>query len=222
MKNLSLIACAATVLFSAGHSANAQDSNWTLRTGPASVRFNASSSLSVAGTPFPGAESLVSDNTALAFEVGYAATKNVDIRLALGIPPTTTLSAGGALQALIPPLTGTLGKVTYGPVILTATYSLGAPGSVRPYIGAGVTYLKVFSTSDADLSGLQVDSAWGTTIQAGLDIPIDSRWSLFLDARKIYVKTTATSTVPALGGPPVVASVNLDPVVVHAGIGYRF
>lgn len=222
MKFSSLSACVAALTLTVSPFASAQDSNWSLRAGPASVQFNAGSTLNVAGSPFPGAQSLVSDNTALAFEAGYRATDRVDIRLAFGIPPTTTLSAGGALQALVPPLTGTLGKVTYGPVILTATYAFGAPGSVRPYLGAGLTYLRVFSTSDADLSGLQVDSAWGTALQAGLDIPIDSKWSVFLDARKVFVKTTATSTVPALGGPPVVASVNLDPLVVHAGIGYRF
>jgi outer membrane protein len=222
MQHFSIRSSVATLLLAASLPALADTTNWFLRTGPASVQFNASSTLEVNGAAFPGAQSLVSNNTALAFELGYAATQDLAVRLAFGLPPTTTLTAGGALQSLVPPLTGTLGTVTYGPVVLTATYSFGAPGTVRPYVGAGASYLKVFSTGDADLAGLKVDSAWGAAVQAGVDVPLDTNWSLFLDVRKIFVKTSATGTVPALGGPPVLASVNLDPVVIHAGVGYRF
>lgn len=222
MQRFSLIACAAAFLFGAGQPALAQTTNWFLRAGPAAVQFHAGSNLEVGGAAFPGAQSLVSNNTALAFEVGYSMTQDAAVRLAFGVPPKTTLTAGGALQSLVPPLTGTLGTVTYGPVILTATYSFGSSGAVRPYVGAGVSYLKVFSTGDADLAGLKVDSAWGTALQAGVDVPVTSNWSLFIDVRKIFVKTSATGTVPALGSPPVLASVKLDPVVIHAGIGYRF
>jgi outer membrane protein len=43
-----------------------------------------------------------------------------------------------------------------------------------------------------------------------------------MDARKIFVKTTATGAIPALGGPLATASVTLNPLVVHMGVSYRF
>jgi outer membrane protein len=80
----------------------------------------------------------------------------------------------------------------------------------------------VFSSNDGDIAGLKVDSAFGTALQAGLDIPLDKSWGLFLDIRKIYVRTTANGSIPAFGGPAAKADVTLDPTIVHAGLSYRF
>jgi len=202
--------------------AYAGESPWSLRAGPAQVAFDASASVSVAGTTFPGGNVGVQDNTALAFEIGYALDDRWTVRLALGVPPTTTFSAAGSLKGMVPPLTGTLGKVTYGPAVLSATYKLGSFGAVQPYVGAGINYTHVFSSNDGDIAGLKVDSAFGTALQAGLDIPLDKSWGLFLDIRKIYVRTTANGSIPAFGGPAAKADVTLDPTIVHAGLSYRF
>jgi outer membrane protein len=202
--------------------AHAEDSPWSIRVGPAMVAFDASAKVDVGGANVPGANVAVKDNTALAFDIGYALDDRWTIRTAFGVPPTTTLSAAGSLKGFVPPLTGTLGKVKYGPAVLSATWKLGKFGVFEPYLGAGLNYTHVFSSKDGDLAGLKVKSAFGTALQVGFDVSIDRHWGLFLDARKIYVKTTATGTVPALGGPPAKASVILDPLIVHMGASYRF
>jgi outer membrane protein len=202
--------------------AQAQTSPWSVRLGPAAVNFSAKSSVEVAGAVVPGGELAVKDNTTVALEIGYAIDDRWTTRLAIGVPPTTTLSAGGTLTGFVPPLTGTLGKIKYGPGVLSLTYKLGDFASFKPYVGAGVNYTWVISASDGDVSGLKAKSAWGTVLEAGFDVPLSPNWSLFLDVRKIFVKTSATGTLPALGGPPAKANLTLDPLITHLGVGYRF
>lgn len=214
--------CALSLMAMALPAAHAGDSPWSLRAGPAQVSFDTQSTVEVAGAPVPGGFIEAEDRTILAFELGYRATDRWTLRLAFGVPPTSRLSTGGTLNTLVPPLTGTLGRVKYGPAVLSATWKLGDFGALRPYVGAGINYTHVFKTTDGDIAGLRIKSAWGSALQAGFDVAIDRDWSLFVDARKVFVKTTATGAVPALGGPPAKADVTLDPLIVHAGISYRF
>lgn len=202
--------------------AHAADSPWSVRIGPAQVAFDASASIDVGGANVPGANATADENTTLAFDIGYALDDRWTVRAAFGVPPTTTLNAAGSLKGMVPPLTGKLGRVSYGPAVLSLTWKLGDFGMFQPYVGAGVNYTHVFSTEDGDIAGLKVKSAFGTALQLGVDVPINRTWGLFLDVRKIFVKTTATGTVPAFGGPPAEASITLDPLVVHMGASYRF
>lgn len=215
--------CAASLaLMLASLSAQAQSSPWTLRLGPARVLFDTKATVTVAGAEVPGGAVDASANTLLGMELGYAWTDNWTIRLALGVPPTTRLGASGSLTALVPPLTGTLGRVTYGPSVLSATYTLANVSGFKPYIGAGLNYTWVLASKDADVAGLEVKSAFGSALEAGFEYALTPQWSLFADVRKVFVKTTATGTLPAVGGPDAVARVTLNPVIVHAGLGYRF
>lgn len=201
----------------------AQETPWSVRAGLATVNFAASQTrLSVAGSAVPGGDVKFSNNKALAFEVGYALTPAITARFAFGIPPTTRLSAAGSLQSSVPPLSGSLGKVQYGPAVLTLTHSLGQYGRFTPYVGAGINYTLVARTRDGDIADLKVKNAWGSVLQIGTDFQIDKQWSVFLDVRKVFVKTTASGSIPAFGSPPAHASVKLDPLLVHVGVGYRF
>lgn len=200
----------------------AQTSPWSVRTGPVAVLFDASSSVAVAGATVPGGTVAVKDNTTLGLEVGYAFSSDLTARFAFGVPPTTTLSADGSLKGLVPPLTGTLGKIRYAPAVLSLTHAFGPVGGVRPYLGAGINYTAVLKERDGDVAGLRVKDAFGPVLEAGVDVPLQNGWSLFLDVRKVFVKVKATGTLPAVGGPPATANVKLNPVLVHAGLGYRF
>lgn len=200
----------------------AQHTPWSLHAGFGTLRFSPSSQVEVAGRGVPGADIRVSDSHSLALEVGYDLTAQLTLRMAFGAPPSATLRTGGALNGLVPPLTGKLGEVKYMPLAPSITYRFGADGPIRPYVGAGVNHMRVLSTSDADVSNLRVQHATGPLLQAGLDMPLDPRWSLYVDARKVWLKATATGSLHALGGLPVRTEINLRPVTVFAGVGYRF
>lgn len=216
------LAAAALALWCTATAALAQASPWSLRAGPVAVKFNARSAVEVAGSAAPGADITVKDNTTLGLELGYAWSPELTARLAVGAPPTTTLSAGGTLAGYVPPLSGTLGRVKYGPAVLSLTHAFGTAGGIRPYVGAGLNYTFVLSSRDADVAGLTLKDAIGTALQAGVDVPIDGRWSVFVDARQVFVKVKATGTLPALGGPAATANVRLNPLLLNAGVGYRF
>ncbi|MCS3835753.1 outer membrane protein [Pseudomonas sp. JAI111] len=202
--------------------AAAEDSPWVLRVGPASVLWDESAKVKLGGASIPGADVNVKDNYSLAFDIGYEFTDNWSTHFAFGIPPKTKLTTAGSLNAARPPLSGTLGEVRYGPAILSAVYKFNPKGSISPYIGAGLTYVYVFSSKDGDVDSLKVDNTWGSVLQAGFTVPLQKNWSFFVDARKLFIKTKASGNIPALGGQAVSASFDLDPLIIHTGLEYHF
>ncbi|XAH21524.1 OmpW family outer membrane protein [Xylophilus sp. GW821-FHT01B05] len=207
-------------LSSATLPALAQTSPWSVRAGVAAIRLDTRSTVELpTGSVFPGGDLHAKNNTAVALEIGYAMTPDWTLRATLGTPPTTTLTSAGTLP---PAPTGILGKIRYAPLVFTATYGLGSLGPVRPYVGAGISYVWVMKEHSGDIAGLKADSAWGTVLQAGIEIPLSPQWSAFLDARKVFVKTTARGTVPAFGNVPGTARAKLDPAIYMVGVGYRF
>ncbi len=211
----SLSACALCI---ATVSASAADvSPWTLRLGPAHVGFSPQADVRVNGQLVPGGDAAASSSTTLGFELSYDIDERLTARFLAGIPPRTTLTGRGSLASA-----GQLGKVTYAPAVASLTYKLLADGPVRPYVGAGINYTIVTKNSDGFISHLDTHSAWGSVLQAGLEMPVDANWSVSLDARKIFLKTKASGSLPAMGGAQARADVKLDPLVIFLSVGRRF
>jgi len=207
---------AAGVLTSQSALAQSSAKKWWLHTGPVAVKFNTDTALIVAGAPVDGANAQAKDNTTLAFEIGYEVAPSTIVSLTVGVPPTTTLTGkGGPVDGL------ELGRAKYAPAVLSAHYHFDA-GVVKPYVGVGINYTMILDSRDGAVANLDVKNAWGAVIQAGVDVPINSAWFLFADLKKIYLKTTATGSVPAFGNPPAQAKLRLDPLLVNAGVGWRF
>lgn len=205
-------------LLAVGHSAaSADEGPWRVRVGPARITFDESVTLSAGGAAVPGAGATLSDNTALLAEIGYRLTPAWSLGLTIGVPPTTKVSGSGTAEAF-----GRLGKVTYGPLGLTAQYQFDLGLPVRPYVGAGAVYYMIMKTRDGAIQDLEVDNAWGSVLQVGAELPLSERYGLFLDVKKLFLKTTASGVLPAAGGAPVSANVTLNPLVVHAGLSIRF
>lgn len=214
-KPSTLAACA--LLLAATQACADEASPWTLRLGAAHVGFSTQADVSVSGSLVPGGDASASSNTTLGFELSYDISERWTARFLAGIPPQTTLTGQGSLASA-----GTLGKVTYAPAVASITYKLLTEGPVRPYVGAGINYTIVTKTKDAFISGLDVRNGWGSVLHVGLEVPIDPVWSVSLDARKIFLKTKATGTLPAMGGAATRAEVRLDPLVVFLSVGRRF
>lgn len=205
-----LAALAATPCWAAGD-------GWTVRAGLAHVGFSTQADVDVGGARVPGGDADASSNRTLGVELSVPITSRWDARLLVGVPPETTLTGAGALASA-----GRLGRVTYGPAALTATWALLDDGPWRPYLGAGLNYTIVFRSRDDFIADLDVRSAFGTVLQAGIEYVADRDWSVSLDARKIFLKTKAEGRLPALGNAPVKADVRLDPLVIFASVGRRF
>lgn len=50
-----------------------------------------------------------------------------------------------------------------------------------------------------------------------MDVPVQDNWYLNLDVKKVFLDTTAS-----FNGGAVVADVDIDPLLIGAGVGYRF
>lgn len=208
---------AGTLCLTAGQANAADPSPWTVRLGPAHVAFSTKADVQVGGSQVPGGDASASSSTTLGIEVAYDISDRLTARFLAGIPPETTLSGKGALASA-----GQLGKVTYAPAVLSLTWKLVEDGPVRPYVGAGINYTIVTRNRDAFITDLDTRSAWGSVLQLGVEFPIDPTWSVSLDARKIFLKTKATGTLPAFGGASTRADVRLNPLVVFLSVGRRF
>lgn len=195
----------------------AADEDWRLRVGPGRIAFHEQITLSISGAPVPGAGAKLSDDTTLLAEIGYRFTPEWSAGLTVGIPPTTDIDGTGSAAAF-----GRLGEMKYGPLALTGQYQFNAGGRLQPYLGAGAVYYLVMDEKDGAVAGLTVDNAWGSVLQAGVDYKLSPTLGLFVDVKKLFLKTTASGSLPALGGAPVKADAKLDPLVIQAGLLLQF
>lgn len=150
-------------------------------------------------------------------EFGYRFTPEWSAGLTIGYPPTATIQGEGTAAAL-----GTVGEATYAPAVLTLQYQFNTSGTFKPYVGAGSVYYAILDTNDGALAGLEVENAWGSVLQAGVEYEASKKMDVFVDVKKIFLDTTATGSVTAFGGAPATADVTLDPLVVHVGAVFNF
>jgi len=214
-------ALAALIMWPSASPAEA-DPRWSARLGYARTSFDTDSTITVAGQPAPGATVAIDDQTVPLGDAGFAFNDHWTARLAVGSPIDLPVNAGGSLRMLPAPLTGTLGTIEIAPIVISALYAPRPFGRLKPYAGAGVTYAWVREAKSGDVQSLRATSEWGVVVQAGCDATLGQRWFVFIDARKLYVGTSASGVIAALGGAPVSAAVNLDPLILNAGVGYRF
>ena len=107
------------------------------------------------------------------------------------------------------------------PPAVTAQYHFTGMGRFEPYVGAGVQYINFFNTGTGDnalgATKVNIDPAWGLTLQAGLDLSIGNGWSLNADVKKTFIDTEIS-----WNGTGIAADADLDPWIFSAGLGYRF
>ena len=69
------------------------------------------------------------------------------------------------------------------------------------------------------MNSVKYDNSFGYALQVGLDYKITEKVYLNLDIKKLYLSTEARVNA---GGTKVKADVDIDPLLVGVGIGYRF
>lgn len=123
--------------------------------------------------------------------------------------------------------TGTaLGNVDVGstwvlPPTLTLQYHFMPHEQLSPYVGVGLNASFFWDTKAAGptITGLSVNNSWGPAIQAGIDYNFSGHWFANLDVKQIFLNTAAHVSAGAVH---IKAKDALDPLVIGAGIGYRF
>lgn len=170
--------------------------------------------ITLAGGPVPGSNVTIGDATSATVDVGYFFTPNVAADLFLGIPATAEIAGAGSLEPL-----GTLAMVNYGPVILSAQYHFNNLGRVHPYLGLGVGRIVFLNERDRALANFSIDDSWAPAAQLGVRYELDAAWMLNADVRYVPFSTHASGS---LGGAPVRATLDFDPILANVGLTYRF
>jgi outer membrane protein len=184
-----------------------------LHFGPGALVFDAGATVKSSGVVIPGATVHIDPNVTLITELGYRWSR-VGVSLTGGYPPLATVNGAGSLSSL-----GSLGRIRYGPTVLSLQYHLPNIGRLDPYIGAGPVFLLIFKNEDDAVRHLNVRDSTGAAVQLGAEFRLAPAWSLVIDVKKASLKTTATAV---LDGAPISANIRLDPTVITGGFSYRF
>lgn len=103
------------------------------------------------------------------------------------------------------------------PPVITLQYHPFPKARVSPYIGAGVNAMVYFSGTDYNGFNVKLRDEFGYAFQMGADIPLQGRWSLNVDAKKVFTNTRAN-----IDNGTLYTHVGLSPWVVSMGVGRKF
>lgn len=153
-------------------------------------------------------------------DITYMATSNIGVELILATSPHD-LDGTGGIAAL-----GKAAETMLLPPTLLLQYHFDTGTGFRPYLGAGLNYtITYLENADRSLEAVlgpttvSADNSLGWAVQAGVDYHINERWFINFDVKYIDigvdVELNSAGTVRTL-------DVDINPVVVGIGFGYRF
>lgn len=211
-------------LIAARGAAAIEQGDWLVRARIAAVvPQDDSGAVSVGGAAIAGSGVSVDTGYTLDLDFTYMFTDHIGAELLLDLTSEHDINSTGALAAVAP---GTLISARALPPSLIVQYHLMPRERFKPYLGVGINYTKFVNAKPTSngrttlgLSGVDMDSSWGYVLQAGADYRINERWYLNADLKYIDMSTTATAN-SLLG--PIRVDVDVDPLVIGVGVGYRF
>ncbi|MEO1568803.1 MAG: OmpW family outer membrane protein, partial [Pseudomonadota bacterium] len=159
--------------------------------------------------------------------------ENIAAELILAVTPHDVEATQVVVPDVIGPLNVDLGDVWLLPPTLTLQYHFTQFGQFKPYVGAGLNATFFFNEDEGPVAdGIDYDPSFGGALQVGMDYDLDGEaggWGLNLDVKKIWINTDVTvNLTSALGetlGAETVnvdADVDINPLVVGAGVTYKF
>jgi outer membrane protein len=141
-------------------------------------------------------------------DLTYFFTKNIAAEL-IAATAKHSVSAG----------TSKVGDTWILPPTLTVQYHFTPDSDFSPYIGAGLNYSWFYGEdTTASYTKMGVDGGVGYAVQAGFDYWLGDNWGVNLDVKYIDLNVDVSVNNGALHA----YDVDLNPVVVGAGVSYRF
>jgi outer membrane protein len=171
----------------------------------------------------PGTKIDIESASSLVITAAYMFTDNISMEFLGGLPYKHDIVAAGSGAGA-----GKIGSVhQISPTVVLQYRFLEAQAPLRPYVGGGLTWARFYDTEgSAALTAVTnpggspttigSDTAWGGTVEAGVNYKVDSHW--FIDAAmlKTWIKTNPTlSTGQTI-------SAKLNPMSFQVSVGYAF
>jgi outer membrane protein len=203
MKKTALV-CAATIVSLFCGQAMAQESPWLVRLRAVDL-MPANQSDQVGGV---GASDRLSVEKKVIpeFDISYFFTDHIAAELVLTYPQKHEVYLDGA----------GIGTFKHLPPTLMAQYHFLPGAQFDPYVGLGVNYTHISSVHLLNGAGDLDSNSTGLAAQVGVDYKIDRHWSFNIDVKKVQIG----SDVMISGAK--VSHVNVDPLMIGVGVGYRF
>lgn len=186
----------------------------------------------------PGSSSQVANADTFGVTASYFLTDKLALETAIAKPPRLRLNGTGTLAQL-----GEVGSAEIvSPSLLLQYHFLEPSAKIRPYIGAGLSYVKLTKVELANsiASGAFLrDPTHGTLLEGpttasftssiapvvslGVSYNIDEHWSLGLSVSYTRLSTRATLvTKSGVGDVVSTTKARIDPIVGFLSVGYRF
>ena len=160
--------------------------------------------------PIAGSDADVSTEVIPALTLTYFFTNNIAAELFCCFAKHQA-DAEGSIAGL-----GEVADFWIFPPALTLQYHFNSMNGFKPYVGAGVQYIHFFS-EDSNYGRVDMDDAFGFTLQAGFDLEVGQGWYLNADVKKSFLDTEVHWVDAGLKG-----NVDIDPWIFSVGLGYRF
>lgn len=208
-----------------GGTASAQDNPWMVRARVISVMPDEAGALSVGTTRLQGGVE-IGDQYVPELDITYFFTRNIAAELILGVTPHDVKATNVTVPGALTNATVDLGDVWLLPPTLTLQYHFRNESRFKPYVGAGVNATFFFNEDAGPVAdGIDYDPSFGPALQVGFDYDLDGQeggWALNVDVKKVWINTDVTVDFTTALGARVNADVDIDPVIVGIGLGYKF
>lgn len=197
----------------------ATPTHWAINADLSGVFFpDLSAKVNLAGSRVPNASIRTGDELTATLDLAYFLTPEWAIDGYAGIPPRANINGTGPLASL-----GRLAGTFYGPAVLALQYHAPGLGKFDPYVGIGVNYTMFIAHTDAALRNVKIENAFGTAFEAGMHYEIAPKWTLNLDVKYILLSNRISAQYPTPAGAlPAVAKVQVNPLILGLGFGYKF
>lgn len=176
--------------------------------------YHSSTTIATNGQLLSGGSAKASNNMSVTFDLGCDVAKNISVSVTSGIPVKPHVTGQGAAGPL-----GILGKVRYGPMLVTSQYRFPKIGRFRPYAGGGAAYAIIFKNFDGSVKNLKVHNNWGSVLQGGAEYEMNSKYKFFFDFKEVWLSVNADGALS--DGTGVKARVKLNPSLITVGIKFH-
>lgn len=213
MKNVIKFASGGALIAALSGIAFSED-NWYVRGGASYLKLADEGVISSNGTVLPGAEVHTPDDVSATLEVGKYVSDRLAITASINGVYTTDNIAEGTLRGL-----GNLATDEFAIADIGAKIQFNRDGRIQPYVGAGASYFFVTDSQDELLQDFSVEDKWGVHLRGGFDVAVNDKWSVYAEAKQYYIETEGRGV---LGTDQIAGAVDLDPVMINAGISFKF
>ncbi len=205
--------------------ASAEDNPWMVRVRAIGVMPDESGDLSVGGAALAG-DVDIGDQYVPELDITYFFTDKIAAELILGVTPHDVKAVNVTVPGALTDATVDLGDVWLLPPTLTLQYHFDTGSAFKPYVGAGVNATFFFNEDKGPVAdGIDYDPSFGPALQVGFDYDLDGQpggWAFNADVKKIWINTDVTVDFTTALGATVDADVDINPLVVGLGFGYKF